>query len=190
MLPTDDELIAQYKDGDDEALRALIERHTAGLYTFALRLGVPNESVPDVLQDTHIKAWKHIETFDSKKASWKTWLFRIARNTCTDFLRKKKSLTFSSLSLDEDNNSFADNVVDDAPLPTDVLMKVEDAKTLQKIIAKLQPDYQSVLTLYYQEEMTLKEIATVLKKPENTIKSQYRRAREALRKLITNPINK
>ena len=131
------------------------------------------------MQDIFIKTWKNIKRYDSKKASFKTWIFTIARNSVTDFWRKKKNILFTEIE-----ESFSENIPDENLLPDEVLQKLEDAELLNKTLEKLRPDYREVLVLYYQEEMTFEEIGGILSKPTNTVKSQHRRAIIELRELL------
>ena len=189
---SDSEIIELYKNGEKELFRDLINRYTPPLFNFTARL-TGQDNAPDVMQEVFIKAWKNIKKFDSQKASFKTWIFTIARNTTTDFLRKsgsasggKKSILFSDINenVDEDENSFEENIESEDLLPDEALQKLEDIETLNKTLEKLRPEYREVLVLYYQEEMTFGEIGEILSKPTNTIKSQHRRAILELRKII------
>ena len=189
---SDSEIIELYKNGEKELFRDLINRYTPPLFNFTARL-TGQDNAPDVMQEVFIKAWKNIRRFDSTKASFKTWIFTIARNTTTDFLRKsgsasggKKSILFSDINenVDEDENSFEENIKAEDLLPDKALQKLEDIETLNKTLEKLRPEYREVLVLYYQEEVTFEEIGKILNKPTNTIKSQHRRAILELRKII------
>ena len=91
---TDEEIIKLYKNGEEWAFRLLIDRYTSPLYNFIARF-IGQDNTPDLVQETFIKAWKNLNRFKIEKASFKTWLFTIAKNTALDFLRKKKSLNFS-----------------------------------------------------------------------------------------------
>ncbi len=182
-MQTDEELIIAYKNGDDKALKTLIERHTDAIYNFVRRLGAKGDA-PDVTQEVFLKTWKHLEKFDETKASFKTWIFTIARNTVTDFLRKKKSVLFSDMENNPEETSFSETIPDTALLPDEMIQKLQDAELLNEILDALSPNYKSVLTLYYQEEMTFDEIGKVLGKPLNTVKSQHRRALLQLRKIL------
>lgn len=188
---TDEEIILSYKNGEREAFKKLIDRYTASLYNFVARLAGKNDA-PDITQEIFIKVWKNLNRFDENKASFKTWIFTIAKNTTTDFLRKKKSLLFSDLNnptrSDLDDNSFEENIPDEDLLPDETLQKLEektaDEKFLNDLLAKLRPIYQEILALHYQEEMTFEEIGKVLVKPLNTVKSQHRRALLELRRMV------
>jgi RNA polymerase sigma-70 factor (ECF subfamily) len=192
-LKTDEEIIVLYKDNEQEALKILINRYTSSLYNFTARLTNRNDAT-DIVQEAFIKAWKNIHRFDPLKASFKTWIFTITKNTTTDFLRKKRSLLFSDMPArssggekndDENINSFAESIPAEELLPDLALQKLEDSEFLNKTLGKLRPDYQEVLVLHYQEEMTFEEIGKILNKPLNTIKSQHRRAILELKKIIS-----
>ena len=183
---TDEEIIAQYNEGEVEAFKKLIIRYSSPLYNFTARLTNRSDAV-DIVQETFIKAWKNIGRFNSGKASFKTWIFTIAKNTATDFLRKKKSLLFSDMNnTDEENSiSFEENIEAEDLLPDEALQKLQDNEFLNETLEKLRPGYKEVLILHYQEEMTFEEISKVLNRPLNTVKSQHRRAIIELRKIIS-----
>jgi RNA polymerase sigma-70 factor (ECF subfamily) len=181
----DNELIELYKNGEREALKYLINRYASPLFNFVARLTDRNDA-PDIVQDIFIKVWKNIKKFDSKKASFRTWIFTIARNSVTDFLRKKRNISFSDVNenIDGDENSFEENIESEDLLPDEALQKLEDIETLNETLEKLRPDYLEILVLYYQEEMTFEEIGEVLDKSINTVKSWHRRAILELRKMM------
>jgi RNA polymerase sigma-70 factor, ECF subfamily len=182
---TDEEIVFSYKNGDEGALKILIDRYAFSLYNFVARLANKNEA-GDIVQETFIKMWKNMRRFDGEKASFKTWIFTIARNSTTDFLRKKRSLLFSDLDKnnEKDTASFALNIPTEDLLPDLALQKLQDSQFLNKILEKLRLDYREVLVLHYQEEMTFEEIGKVLGKSLNTVKSQHRRAIIELRKIL------
>src|SRR3990167_9964443 len=96
----DEEIIALYKSGEKEAFKNLIDRYTIPLYNFTARL-TNRIDTSDIVQEIFIKIWKNLNNFDREKASFKTWIFTIARNTVIDFSRKRERLLFS----DMENNS-------------------------------------------------------------------------------------
>jgi len=184
---TDEEIIILYKSGDEGVLKDLVDRYTSPIYNLVARLADKNNA-PDIVQETFIKVWKNLHNFDINKASFKTWIFTIAKNTTTDFLRKKKSLLFSDMegyaNDDENQNSFSENIVDKELLPNEVLQKLQDSNLLNKTLEKLPLNYRTILVLHYQEDMTFDEIGKVLSKPLNTVKSQHYRAIVLLRKML------
>ncbi len=180
---TDEEIIILYKNGNKEVFKEIVTRYTSPLYNFTAHL-VGENNASDIVQDVFIKAWKHINSFDSSRSSFKTWIFTITKNTITDFFRKKKTLNFSDLENDDDVISFSENIPDESPLPDEVLQKFEDMELLNNVLKTLSPEYQTILVLHYQEEMTFDEIGKVLNKPLNTVKSYHRRAMLKLKTMI------
>jgi RNA polymerase sigma-70 factor (ECF subfamily) len=159
----------------------LVPRYAGPIYNFVFRLTGNRQTAEDLTQETFIKVWKSLKKYDPSQ-NFRAWIFTIARNTCTDYLRKKKSVPFSALSADEDL-PFEETLADSEPLPEKSLERIEDSELLEQFLAELPPDYRIVLVLHYQEEMTFDEIGKVLNKPLNTVKSHHRRALEMLRKL-------
>ena len=178
---SDKDLIKEYLNGNQEYLKILIDKYTGLLYNFTVRF-VGEDNVLDILQDVFIKVWKNLNKFDTEKANFKTWIFTITRNTITDFLRKKKTIPFSFL--DKEEESFKDNLEDEEILQDETFSKLEDKELVNKIINQLPSNYREVLILYYQEDMTFKEIGEVLNKPLDTVKSYHHRALIKLRELI------
>ena len=189
---TDEELAILYKEGNKEAFKGLINRYTFPLYNFTAHIVNQNDA-SDVVQEIFIKTWKSIHKFDEKKASFKTWIFTIARNTAIDFLRKKRNLLFSDIPArqlaggekeSENENSFAENIPDENLLPDEVLIKLEDSEFLNRTLEKLNIKEKEILILYYQEELTFDEIGKILQKSLNTVKSTHRRAIIKLQELL------
>lgn len=189
---TDEEIITRFQQGDQQAFKDLIDRYVTPLYNFTARIAGRNDA-SDIVQEIFIKVWKNIGRFNPIKASFKTWIFTISKNTATDFLRKKRSLLFSDIAdraggekdTEDDTNFFADNIPDEQILPDVALEKLQEKKFLNNLLDQLKPDYREVLVLHYQEEMTFDEIGRILNKPLNTVKSQHRRAIIELRKKAT-----
>ncbi|OGJ04968.1 hypothetical protein A2554_01210 [Candidatus Nomurabacteria bacterium RIFOXYD2_FULL_35_12] len=189
---TDEELAILYKEGKKEAFKGLINRYTFPLYNFTAHIVNQNDA-SDVVQEIFIKTWKSIHKFDEKKASFKTWIFTIARNTAIDFLRKKRNLLFSDIPArqlaggekeSENENSFAENIPDENLLPDEALQKLEDSEFLNRTLEKLNIKEKEILILYYQEELTFDEIGKILQKSLNTVKSTHRRAIIKLQELL------
>jgi len=177
----DEELIKEYLNGNDESFKSLMDKYTPSIFNYSARF-VGVDYAKDIIQDVFFKVWKNIKKFDDNKASFKTWLFTITRNTITDYLRKKKMIPFSSL--DKDEESFESNIVDEVILPSEALIKIEDKELLNKTLNKLPSNYKEVLVLYYQEEMTFSEIGQLLNKPLNTVKSYHYRALVMLKEIL------
>jgi RNA polymerase sigma factor (sigma-70 family) len=183
---SDQEIIELHKKGDVHAFAVLVNRYSKSIYNFVFRLN--KNSAEDIVQEIFLKAWKKINSFNIKKASFKTWIFTIARNTIIDFSRKKREVLFSELEeKDEDNfSNFYENIPSSDVLPDEALQKLSDLATLNKTMEKINPKYKEILIFYYQEDLTFEEIGKILNKSTNTIKSQHRRALEQIRLILQN----
>lgn len=181
MENNDEYYISKYIKGDQESLRILIDKYTSSIYNFSARF-IGKDNAEDLTQDVFIKVWKNIKKFDVKKAHFKTWIFSIARNAVIDFLRKKKMIVFSDL--DNEGDVFSDNLEDEAILPDEAMIKIEDESLLNNALDELSANYKEILILYYQEDMTFKEIGYLINKPLNTVKSYHRRALIQLKTIL------
>jgi RNA polymerase sigma-70 factor, ECF subfamily len=180
MPRTDEELAKQCKDGDDDAFQELMQRYTRAIFSFARQYSKNSEDAEDIAQNSFFKAWKNIHQFKEGK-SWKPWLFAIARNTALDYIRKKRTSAFSELDGEDGDTPFADTLQDTEPLAHEVFDQTRSATDVQAALEILHPDHRSVLMLHYHEELTFEEIADIMKKPMNTVKSWHRRALTKMR---------
>lgn len=191
MEKTDPELIHMYLEGNEESLKTLISRHIKLVYNFTYRISGSKEEANDITQETFVKIWKNLKKYDPEK-KFTTWLLAIARNTSLDWLKKKKAVVFSDIDRtgeagDGKKTSFEENISDTDPLPDAIFEKIEDGERLRDGLAKLPFHYRDVIVLHTYEGLTFAEIAEMTKKPLNTVKSNYRRGIELLRKVIDAP---
>ncbi len=182
MPRTDEELIQEYRLGDEKAFERLIERYLKPLYGFLFRLTGNSDEATDLVQETFLKFWKNIRGFDEDR-NFKTWIFTIARNTAFDYLRKKKQLLFSAL--DTESDTFESSLEDTSPLPEELFARAESAEQLEKALASLSPEYRSIVLLHDMDGLTFETIGEIAGKPMNTIKSQYRRALFQMRAFLS-----
>lgn len=188
---SDEKLVADYLSGEEKALQILIGRYLKPIYGFVYRYAGSAADAEDIVQETFVKAWRHLKKFDQKR-SFKTWLFSIAKNSAFDFLKKsgftsgrKKPLLFSELDDDDYGNTITDSLPDPAPLPPEILERKELGAMLEAAVAQLAPKQRAVVYLRYNDRFTFKEIAESLQEPLDTVKSRHYRALIMLRKLLS-----
>ncbi len=179
MDQSDNELVKAYKKGDRDALEILITRHLPSIYNFVIRF-VGEEEANDVAQETFVKVWKHIKKYDDSR-NFKVWLFTIARRLAIDFTRKRKNTPFSAFE-DEGEDNF--DVEDISDLPHEIFRKKEIAEAIEKLVAELPDDRKAIVILHDSEMLPFKDIADIMDRPINTVKSQYRRALIFLKDMI------
>lgn len=179
----DEQLVQLYLGGDDQALDILVERYFRYVYNFAAKYIGDRKEAEDLTQETFLRVWRSLKKFDQQK-NFKVWLFRVARNVCIDHLRRKKIPVFSSFENDFNESSVLDKIAD----PTDSVGKKMENQEMEKemgeYLMKLSELNRSVLLLYYNQELTFREIADLLGESINTVKSRHRRALVLIRKMM------
>ncbi len=176
---SDEQLVAAYRKGNEQAFDLLVHRHLKPLYGFVYQFLRNPHDTEDVVQESFLKAWKQLRSFDASK-KFKTWLFQIAKNTSFDYCKKKKTIAFSDMDGDAEE-SFLDTIADYAPLPDQVFESAHLAEHLEKGLEELPLLQRAVLFLYYQGGLIFREIADILDEPLDTVKSRHRRALQTLR---------
>lgn len=188
MQKTDAQLISDCLKGEESAFACILERHLKPTYNFIYRLVGNQEETKDIAQETFVKVWQNLKKYRGSQ-NFRTWLFTIARNTAIDWLRKKKNFVFSDFEDQEGNNILTDRLADTSALPDELIAKAENQKTLAEALSKILTIYREVLVLRYNDHFSFKEIADVLQKPTNTVKSRHRRALVALKKILISQQN-
>ncbi len=179
MEYTDEQLAEDSLRGHEPAFAELVSRYVKPLYRFVLQFVHDQDTAEDLVQETFVKAWKHLSRFDRTK-KFKTWIFTIAKRTTYDFLKKKKTLSFV-LFADEEGKNVLENEPDQLPSAEDILDQETTAEQLAAAVGLLTPTYRTLLLLRYQEDFSLAEIAEILHEPYNTIKSRHQRALKSLK---------
>jgi len=147
-----------------EGFSAMVRQYSEQLYWKVRRIVLNHEDANDVLQNSFIKAWKSLDTFQGK-SSVSTWLYRIAINESLDFVRKQKAV--ESISTDEDL-SVANRLMADEYFDGD-----ETQAQLQEAVAKLPEVQRTVFTMKYFDEMKYSEMSKVLHTSEGALKASY-----------------
>lgn len=182
---SDKEIIKNYLRGDEKSLEVLIQKYLSPIYGFVFkRIGNADEA-EDITQAVFIKVWKNVKKYDKNK-SFKTWIFSIAKNTCIDYLRKKKAIPFSSFDNEKGENIIVNKMKDLSPLPNEIFEQKNFSKVLLFALEKLSDQYRIILYLRYKDNLKFKEIAQTLGESINTIKSKHRRAVLELKSLLPN----
>lgn len=182
-LKLSDNTVEPY-DKDKVVFDDIVNKNLNSVYGFIYHLTNDHDLSDDITQETFVKIWKNIKKYNPTQ-NLKSWIFVIARNTTIDWLRKKKNISFSSFEDEEGKNFFEDSLVSDELLADEIFSNKEEIDLLKKEIEKLSPIYKEVLFLHYNEGLDFQEIADILKKSINTVKSQNRRALVDLKKRLS-----
>lgn len=170
------EIIRGLMKNSRNAQQALLEQY--GRYVFATiaRMIPRTEDAEEVYQDVFIKVFRSIGTYNGNQASLKTWITRIAYNESVSFLRHRQPDTVSY----EDVEGVADAVSESE---LDAFFGTPDEETvsqLESAIATLPTEDQALITMFYYDDMSLKEIAYIISSLPATIASRLCRIRKKL----------
>lgn len=176
--------VAQLRRGDLDALSTLVSRYQNRLYRFLLRLVHDRSEAEDLFQQTWIHVAEKIRSFDPNR-SFDAWLFTVARNLAIDHLRRiRPSSLDQPVSDDESQGTALDRLVAKEPAALDRVLENERASRLGTALDELPLVYREVMTLRFEEEMKIEEIAQVLSVPLSTVKSRLRRSLEQMRNTL------
>jgi len=179
MQNTDDiELINQVLAGNQAAYAKLVKRHQRYVFTLALRFVKSRENAEEVAQDCFVKVYKSLAQFQ-QQSKFSTWLYTIVYTTSMTFLRKKKLDTYFI-----DDDAVFIQVKNQTELKSNSTEQKSQTYYVNLAISKLLPDDAAILTLFYQGEQSLEEIAGVMKMETNTVKVKLHRARHRLKEKL------
>ncbi len=173
---TDETLAVATQNGDTEAFGTLVERYEQKLLRYGRKFLSNPDDIQDLVQNAFISAYQNIKGFDSRQR-FSPWMYRIAHNSFVNGLRQKKRSPFISVDFD---TFFSHPVYED---PTERERDQKEIKLMiDKGLEKISQNYREVLTLYFIEDMSYKDIADVLQIPTSTVGVRVKRAKEALKK--------
>jgi RNA polymerase sigma-70 factor (ECF subfamily) len=175
---TQDDSIARLQHGELDALNSVMARYQHRLYRFLHRMLQDPVAADDVFQRTRLRVIEKINRYDARR-QFDAWLFSVARNLAIDYLRIRRS---SSLDAPDETGSAPIDRLETASLSQlEKLLEFERGVLLAAAVAKLPVIHREVLTLRFEEDMKLEEIAEVAGIPISTVKSRLGRALESLR---------
>lgn len=185
MDATEKNLVDLSAGGDVEAFEKLIQSHQKKVYNIALRMTKNPEDAQELAQDTFIRAFIAIKKFRGE-SSFSTWLYRIAMNVCTDFLRKRNKAVVISIDQGAIGSESEQPIQlpEDAPGPDELSEKRQLKQLVRQAMDSLSAEHRQVLILRDLMDLSYRDIANTLSVSEGTIKSRINRAREGLKQVI------
>ena len=165
--------IAQIIKGDSEAYRQLVDRYQTGLIIHCENILKNRHEGEDVAQEAFIKAYQNLENFSKDKASFSTWLYRIATNLCIDTLRKNKH----KVHLKDIEKHL------EATHPKHI--EEEDVERLRTLVAELEPPkYAAIVKAYFWEGKSYQQLADTYGTTTGTIGTWMNRAKLQLKEKL------
>lgn len=163
-----DPLIKRAKNGDPDAFVELMEQNKSAMYKTAISILHNDADAADAMQDAILSCWKNIGKLRQDKY-FKTWLTRILINCCKDIIRKNGSTVY--LESYDGIDTGSDTSLSD--------------RDIKESFEGLSDNYRLILTLYYTQGMTIKEISQLLDMKENTVKTRLSRGRAEFKMIYT-----
>jgi RNA polymerase sigma factor (sigma-70 family) len=177
---TDEELVALVLRGDGNSFTPLVERHKRGIVNFVYALVRSSEEADDVSQETFMRAYAHLKTFNPKLAKFSTWLYQIARNTArTHLMKERRRPQTEDLFEDE---TLDQKLPDQRPnaAPEARLLASDDERMLRAALQRIPEKMRSALVLRYFKHMEYQEIADTMTVSLGNVKTLIHRGKAAL----------
>ena len=180
MADTIIDLIPGLREQNPKAQRLALERYGNDVFAQVARLLPAVEDAEEVYQDVFVKVFKNIRTYDEKKSSLKTWISRIAYNESISFLRHKGMPVVYFEDQGDKAEALSDTEVDE----TFGHANQETVQLIRTALKYLPPDERAIITMFYYDELSLKEIADITESIPSTIASKLSRTRKKLCRII------
>lgn len=173
---SEDQLLIQgLINGDQQALRKLMESYQHYVYTVLSSMLHPHEAA-EASQDTFIKVYKNIKRFE-QNSKLSTWIYKIAYRTGLDYIKKRRKHT-SFDDVDYDSRFGAEAHVDQQ------LDREDLNQSLDKLLQQLKGDEAAILRLFYFDEMNIHEVSKITALSVSNVKVKLYRARKKMKELI------
>jgi len=162
------QLLEELQRGSQHAFAEVYQEFSEGVFAYCVKILADRQLAQDVVQETFLKVQKHAHTIENDQ-SFRSWVFRIARNEALMQLRKKRV-----------NGELKDDSVWDEETPYQLLLAVERTEIVNRMLDSLKFEYREVLVLLVYEGMSYAEIAHITGATESSVKSRIFRARKAM----------
>ncbi len=154
---------------DKEVFLSSFKDYSRYVYNYIyFRTGNNKEVAEDLTQETYVRAWKYRNSYNSQKSGLKVWLISIARNTCTDYYKKKRE----SVEFDENTVS--------GEIDTSTENKLE----MEFLLKKLNFREKEIMRLRYKFDFKISEIGTILNENPNNLKVEIHRIIQKLKQIF------
>jgi RNA polymerase sigma-70 factor, ECF subfamily len=182
-------LVRRCISGDAAAWEEIVQRYHRRIYNMCYRFAGSADDAQDLAQEVFIKMYRTLSSYDAERGALMTWMTTLTRNLLVDHFRKTKhdrmtdSLDTTS-SEHEEAMPLGERIPDRGPAPDSRVQSREARETVHEALQKLSPELREAVILRDLQDMDYREIATVLKVPEGTVKSRINRGRGELARLL------
>ena len=175
--------------GDAVAWDEIVQRYHRRIYNICYRFAGSADDAQDLTQEVFIRMYRTLNSYDVSRGAFMTWVTTLTRNLLVDHFRKTKHdrLTDSldaTASDHPDAMPLSERIPDEGPAPDSSVQSREARDSVHQALQKLSPELREAVILRDLQDMDYREIATVLKVPEGTVKSRINRGRAELARLL------
>jgi RNA polymerase sigma-70 factor (ECF subfamily) len=180
MPQTDAAVVALARDGDSEAFKALVERHSRAVYRLAHRMTGSAQDADDVVQETFLKAYRQLSRFESR-ANFGTWLHRIAVNCSIDLIRSRPHRESGQDATDLEQFGADQGIGAGSASPERLMLSTEVQERVNSGMSALSPMERAAFVLRHFEGRSIEEISHSLGLKTNATKHSIFRAVKKMR---------
>jgi RNA polymerase sigma-70 factor (ECF subfamily) len=166
-------------DGKAERFKALALPHLDEIYTLARYLLRGSSDADDAVQECYLRAFRHFETF--RGGPIKPWLLAILRNVCHATYAGKARLVYAADTAERDDVQVTPIWREDSDTPEQAVLRRHESETMRRLIGDLPAEFREVIVLREINDLSYRDIATVIEAPIGTVMSRLARARKLLR---------
>lgn len=183
-------LVERCLSGDASAWEQIVQQYSRRIYNICYRFAGSTDDAEDLTQEVFIRMYRTLNSYDTSRGAFVTWVTTITRNLLVDhFRRSKMERMTDSLdaapSGDENALTLGEQIPDQGPAPEVEVQRVETKQVVHQALQKLSPDLREAVILRDLQDMDYRDIAAVLKVPEGTVKSRINRGRTELARLLS-----
>ena len=176
MSGEDRDLIPRARAGDEEAGDRLYQRHAGRVRAFLHRRGFADADADDLTQETFLRAFRSLESFDPRKGRFVVWIGAIARNVARRQWGRRQSDSFDP--------ELAEQMFADEPAPADSPEAREELRAVGDCVAGLPAELQRIVQLRYVEGRTTRDVGRMANMPEATVRSRLSEARAMIERCL------
>jgi RNA polymerase sigma-70 factor, ECF subfamily len=175
--------------GDAAAWEEIVQTYNRRIFNICYRFAGSSDDAQDLTQEVFIRMYRTLSSYDHTKGAFVTWVTTITRNLLVDHFRKTKQERMTD-SMDttaserEDAQPLSEQIPDQSAPPDAHVRSREVSETVHAALGRLSPELREAVILRDLQDMDYREIATVLKVPEGTVKSRINRGRAELARLL------
>ena len=178
----DDYYIKQTLDGNVNAYAFLVKKYKNMVFTITIRIVKNREEAEEVSQDVFVKAYRNLKNFKGE-SKFSTWIYKIAYYASLDVVKRNKKFVNS-----ENIDAISEFEIENVQISLRNLYEEDRNNIINAALLKLNEDERTILTLFYFEELLLKEVSIILDLSLDNIKVKLFRARKKMAVILKNVV--